>query len=134
MGAECGSLEGGAQLPLAGSRAHNRQPLSRQEEDRKTASFFQDVCQEAADRLTASSSNAEFCALMQPLVQNFVREVKAAEVRCAGAGVPETVGPSLAVVESTRGNSLKRKLAGIEGERKHRKPGGRVFLVKRATL
>jgi hypothetical protein len=65
------------------------------------ASYFQDFCKEAADRLTASSSNARFCALMKPLAQIFMGEVKAAEVRCAGAGVPETVGPRLAGVKST---------------------------------
>jgi hypothetical protein len=65
------------------------------------ASFFQDICKNAAVRLTASSSNARFCALMKPLAQIFIGEVKAAEVCCAGAGVPETVGPRLAGVEST---------------------------------
>jgi hypothetical protein len=65
------------------------------------ASNFQDICKDAAVRLTASSFNARFFALMKSLAQMYIGEVKAAEGCCAGAGVPVTVGPRLAGVKTT---------------------------------
>jgi hypothetical protein len=90
------------------------------------ASNFQDICKDAAVRLTASSFNARFFALMKSLAQMYIGEVKAAEGCCGGAGMPETVGPRLAGVKTTRA-ILKRKPAGIEGKgkRKYKKSRGK---------
>jgi len=109
-------LDVGAPLPLNGSNLHNKQPVSREEEELRAkaevSALFEGVC---AD-FRANISNPIFCAKIRPRLQQFAANQKSDIARSDGlAPSLEECPAKFAPLDTGFGNSLKRKKAAIEG-------------------
>jgi len=113
--------------PLTGSNAHNRQPISREEQAQRAHSRMHARIAEAVALMDLGSFQSEgFCNLVEPVTKQLLEAVKTARMREAKGGDVQ-VGPNLVKAVSAFGpkNSLKRARPFIEGKGRRRVKGPR---------
>jgi hypothetical protein len=105
-------LDGGPPLPLNGSNLHNKQPVSREEENLKAEVLA--LLEGVGAEFRANISNPTFCAMITPRLQQFAAYQKFDIASSNGLAASIDCPAKFASLDTGFGNSPKRKKAAIE--------------------
>jgi hypothetical protein len=110
----------GAPLPLNGSNVHNKQAISREEEELRVKAETVALFAAVSAEFQANISNPTFCAKIRPRLQQYAANQKSDVARSDVPAASSECPAKLAPLDTGFGNSLKRKKAAIEGTGKRK--------------